>query len=89
MAKKIEIPEFLLEKAGSLTYGEKKALKEQGIEWKKLTDIDTQDDAIAVMLELRGVKDEDVDDLNYGVLLKWLGEIFNNTFDGLSDDKKK
>ena len=81
--------ELLAKKSGGLTFGEKNKLKKEGIDFKSLTDIDVQDEAIAVMLDLRGIDIEDVEDLPYGDLLKWLGEIFQNTFDAKGESKKK
>jgi len=83
------LPEILAEKTGGLTFGEKAKLKQKGIEFKSLTDIDIQDDAIAHMLEMRGIDVADIEDLPYGDLLEWLNEIFANTFDRKSKSKKK
>ncbi|BCD61751.1 hypothetical protein NrS5_47 [Nitratiruptor phage NrS-5] len=81
--------EILIKQSGGLTFKEKNELKKSGIDFKSLTDIDVQDDAIAVLLELRGIGVDEVEELPYGELLQWLNEIFKNTFEIKSESKKK
>lgn len=77
--QKYKLPTILEEASRPLTLKEKRALKNYKLE--NLEFVDDKDALMVDLLELREVKEEDYEPLDYNDLLMWLHRVLISTFE--------
>jgi len=80
-----KLPEELESVASSLTFKETKTLKTKKINLRELSNGDAEEKALVALLELREVKAETYEKLEYAVLLAFLLRVIQATYNPSED----
>ena len=84
-----DLPDMLEDVSKPLSFGEKKKLKKFDLKKIDTMSDDDLDRLIVELLSLRGLKDEDIDPLEYSDLQMWVRKVVLTTFNMRVIAKKK